>query len=106
MKTQRDTDKKIIALIKMGDKILETAVEGHQKQYLNEKKFHDFRISALSFLSVTFGVTSQFYKEFEKEVTLPNPYQNRTCPRYPHGSAKRATGRLVGLHENRSLREI
>lgn len=73
MKTQSDTDKKVIALIKMGEKVLETTTEGHQKQYINEKKFHDFRISALSFLSVTFGEHSTFYKEFYKEATSPTP---------------------------------
>lgn len=73
MKTQRDTDKKVIALIKMGEKVLDTTTDGHQKQYINEKKFHDFRISALSFLSVTFGDHSAYYKEFYKEVTTPTP---------------------------------
>lgn len=73
MKTQRDTDKKVIALIKLGEKVLDTTTDGHQKQYINEKKFHDFRISALSFLSVTFGDHSPFYKEFYKEVTTPTP---------------------------------
>lgn len=73
MKTQHDTDKKIIALIKMGEKVIDTTTEGHQKQYIAEKKFHDFRISSLSFLTVVFGTTSPFYKEFEKEVTHPTP---------------------------------
>ena len=73
MKTQHDTDKKIIALIKMGEKVIDTTTEGHQKQYIAEKKFHDFRISSLSFLTVVFGTTSPFYKEFAKEVTHPTP---------------------------------
>lgn len=73
MKTQKDTDKKVIALIKMAEKVLETATAGHQKHYIHEKKFHDFRISSLSFLSVVFGDKSPFYKEFEKEVTTPTP---------------------------------
>lgn len=73
MKTLHDTDKKIIALIKMGEKVLATTIEGHQKQYIDEKKFHDFRISSLSFLTVVFGTTSPFYNEFQKEVTHPTP---------------------------------
>lgn len=73
MKTLLDTDKKIIALIKMGEKVLDTTIEGHQKQYIDEKKFHDFRISSLSFLTVVFGTTSPFYNEFQKEVTHPTP---------------------------------
>ncbi|MGL1932574.1 MAG: hypothetical protein OCC45_12585 [Desulfotalea sp.] len=73
MKTKQETDKKVIALIKMAEKILETATAGHQKHYINEKMFHDFRISSLSFLAVVFSEKSPFYKEFEKEVTTPTP---------------------------------
>ncbi len=68
-----DTDKKIATLIKQGEKALASSSEGHQKFYMNEKLFHDFRISALSFLTVVFGTKSQFYKEFYKEVTSPTP---------------------------------
>lgn len=70
---QADTDKKITALIKMGEKVLASKTEGHQKQYLNEKLFHDFRISTLSFFTTVFGTKSAFYTEFQKEVANPSP---------------------------------
>lgn len=73
MTKQADTDKKIAALIKMGEKVLASKTEGHQKQYLNEKLFHDFRISTLSFFTVVFGTKSSFYTEFQKEVASPSP---------------------------------
>ncbi len=73
MTKQADTDKKVAALIKMGEKVLASKTEGHQKQYLNEKLFHDFRISTLSFFTTVFGTKSSFYIEFQKEVANPSP---------------------------------
>ena len=73
MNKQADTDKKIAYLIKLGEKALASTSEGHQRVYMNERLFHDFRISALSFLTVVFGTKSPFYNEFYKEVTNPTP---------------------------------
>ncbi len=56
----------------MGEKVLATETDGFQKKtFVDEVKFHDFRISGLSFLSRVFGDSSQHYQSFKTEVTTP-----------------------------------
>lgn len=57
-------------LTKLGDKVLETETKAtNAKSLVNEQKFHDFRISALSYLSRVFGSNSTYYESFKNEVT-------------------------------------
>ncbi len=63
---------KVQAVITLGEKVLETESKGFQKKtFVDEVKFHDFRISGLSFLSRVFGDSSQHYLSFKTEVTTP-----------------------------------
>ncbi len=70
MKNQDELIAQAAAIITMGEKVLasETA-EGQSKTFVNEQKFHDFRITALSFLSRVFGEVSSYYQSFKTEVT-------------------------------------
>lgn len=65
-------------LINIGEKVLATeSAENQLKPLVNEKKFHDFRISALSYLSRVFGESSNLYKAFRSEVTHPTSSRTR-----------------------------
>jgi hypothetical protein len=70
MKNQDELITQAAAIITMGEKVLasETA-EGQSKTFVNEQKFHDFRITTLSFLSRVFGEVSSYYQSFKTEVT-------------------------------------
>lgn len=66
------------ALINIGENVLATeSGESQLKPLVNEKKFHDFRISALSYLSRVFGESSNFYQTFRTEVTHPTSSRTR-----------------------------
>jgi len=70
MKDQDQLISQAAALITLGEKVLDTETGGSQaKSLVNEEKFHDFRISALSYLSRVFGETSPYYENFRTEVT-------------------------------------
>lgn len=70
MKNQDELIGQATALITMGEKVLGTeTVDDKSKSLVNELKFHDFRISALSFLSRVFGEVSTYYQSFRTEVT-------------------------------------
>ena len=70
MKNQDELIAQANALLTMGDKVLTTeTADGQAKSMVNEQKFHDFRISALSFLSRVFGELSPYYQSFRTEVT-------------------------------------
>jgi len=72
MKNTENLTEKLQAIIEMGNRVLATETQGFQKQtFVNEQKFHDFRISGLSLLSRIFGDTSQHYTCFKSEVTIP-----------------------------------
>ena len=72
MKNRENLTEKLQAIIEMGNKVLATETQGFQKQtFVDEQKFHDFRISGLSLLSRIFGDTSQHYTCFKSEVTIP-----------------------------------
>jgi len=65
-------------LINIGEKVLATeSSESQLKPLVNEKNFHDFRISALSYLSRVFGESSNFYQAFRTEVTHPTSSRTR-----------------------------
>lgn len=92
MTKQADTDKKIASLIKMGEKALASTTEGHQKHYIDEKLFHDFRISTLSFFTTVFGSKSAFYLEFQKEVANPSPSRTKRGMGILEGARKELQG--------------
>jgi hypothetical protein len=72
MKNKDNLTKKLQAVIEMGNRVLATETRGFQQQtFVDEQKFHDFRISGLSLLSRIFGDTSQHYTCFKSEVTIP-----------------------------------
>jgi len=70
MKNQDELLAQAAAIITTGEKVLATETGGGQsKALVNEIKFHDFRISALSYLSRVFGEASTFCQSFKTEVT-------------------------------------
>lgn len=78
MKNQDELLAQISALLNNGEKVLATEeTDSKQKSFVNETKFHDFRISALSFLSRVFGPESEFYTSFKSEVTQPTTSRTR-----------------------------
>jgi len=71
MKNREDLKGQASALIRQGDKVLETetATTSNSNPLVSEPKFHEFRISALSYLSRVFGNHSTYYESFKAEVT-------------------------------------
>jgi hypothetical protein len=70
MKNQDELLAQLATLLTAGDKVLGTETgENQQKSLVNEEKFHDFRISSLSFLGRVFGQESTYYQSFKSEVT-------------------------------------
>ncbi len=69
MKNQDELITQANAILTMGEKVLATETSSTQsKSLVNEEKFHDFRISALSFLGRVFGEVSIYYESFRTEV--------------------------------------
>ncbi|TKB25620.1 hypothetical protein FCL47_13890 [Desulfopila sp. IMCC35006] len=69
MKNQDELIAQANAILTMGEKVLATETSDTQsKSLVNEEKFHDFRISALSFLGRVFGEGSIYYESFRTEV--------------------------------------
>lgn len=78
MKNQDELIAQAEAIIKVGEKVLSTEMgSGQSKTLVNEQKFHDFRISALSYLSRVFGDVSTYYQSFKTEVTHPTASRTR-----------------------------
>ena len=78
MKNQDELIAQAEAIIKVGEKVLSTEMgAGQSKTLVNEQKFHDFRISALSYLSRVFGDVSTYYQSFKTEVTHPTASRTR-----------------------------
>lgn len=70
MKNRDDLKGQAAAIIRLGDKVLETETAvTNSNPLVSEQKFHDFRISALSYLSRVFGIHSTYYQSFKTEVT-------------------------------------
>ncbi len=78
MKNQDELIAQLTAIIQTGEKVAagETG-DGQQKSMVSEEKFHDFRISALSFLSRVFGQDSTYHQSFKSEVTHPTASRTR-----------------------------
>lgn len=78
MKNQDELLAQIAAILTTGEKVLSTETgESQQKSTVNEEKFHDFRISALSYLSRVFGADSTYHQSFRSEVTQPTASRTR-----------------------------
>jgi len=78
MINREDLVTQTLALIRMGEKVLETeSTDSRQKTLVDETKFHDFRISALSYLSRIFAEKSDFYQSFKSEVTQATSSRTR-----------------------------
>ena len=70
MKNREDLKGQAAAIIRLGDKVLETETAiTNSNPLVSEQKFHEFRISALSYLSRVFGNHSTYYQSFKTEVT-------------------------------------
>ena len=70
MKNQDELVAQAAAIITLGEKVLATETSDNQtKALVNEQKFHDFRITALSFLSRVFGELGVYYESFRTEIT-------------------------------------
>lgn len=70
MKNQDELITQVTAIITMGEKVLATETSDSQsKSFVNEVKFHDFRITALSYLGRVFSENSTYYESFRTEVT-------------------------------------
>jgi hypothetical protein len=78
MKNQDELIAKLTTIIQSGEQVLTTETgEGQQKSLVNEQKFHDFRISALSYLSRIFNQDSTYYQSFKSEVSHPTASRTR-----------------------------
>jgi hypothetical protein len=65
-------------LIQMGEQVLATeSGDTRSTPVVNEQKFHDFRISTLSFLSRVFGDNNQLCLGLKSEVTHPTASRTR-----------------------------
>jgi len=78
MKNQDELIAKLSTIIHAGEHVLTTETgEGQQKSLVNEIKFHDFRISALSYLGRVFSQESTYYQAFKSEVSHPTASRTR-----------------------------
>lgn len=78
MKNQDELIAQAGTLIQMGEKVLSTeTADNRLKPLVNEQKFHDFRISALSFLTRVFGEGSTYSQSLKSEVTQPTASRTR-----------------------------
>lgn len=78
MTNTEDLAKQARAIALMGKKVLDTESTDHRQQSLvDETKFHDFRISGLSYLSRVFAERNEFYQSFKSEVTHPTASRTR-----------------------------
>ncbi len=70
MKEREELKTEIDKIIKLTEKVLETeTTQSHSSSTVNETKFHECRIAALSWLSRIFGSDHIFYEHFKTEVT-------------------------------------
>ena len=78
MKNQEDLLAQLTAIVSLGKKLLDAAPDDErQKSLVNETKFHDFRISALSYLVRVFGEESTLHQSFKSEVTQATASRTR-----------------------------
>lgn len=70
MRNQEELIAQAATIITMGEDVLATETRDSQsKSLVNEIRFHDFRITALSFFSRVFGESGTHYQSFRTEVT-------------------------------------
>ncbi|MFW2366561.1 MAG: hypothetical protein ACN4GW_09100 [Desulforhopalus sp.] len=94
-------------LVNIGEKVLATeSNESQLKPLVNEKKFHDFRISALSFLSRVFGENSNFHESFRTEVTHPTSSRTRRGLGLLQGAQRELQGDWLSTTEGAIARNI
>lgn len=78
MKNQDELIAQLAAILMTGEKVLATETTGNQqKSLVSEEKFHEFRISALSYLSRVFGPENTYLQSFRSEVTHPTASRTR-----------------------------
>jgi hypothetical protein len=78
MKNQDELLAQLAAILTTGEKVLTTETgENQQKRLVNEEKFHDFRISAMSYLGRVFGQDSTYHQSFKSEVTQATASRTR-----------------------------
>jgi len=78
MKNQEQLIAQAKSVIQLGEKVLTTETTGPQmKSSIDEQKFHDFRISALSYLGRVFGENSTYCQSFRAEVSQPTASRTR-----------------------------
>jgi len=107
MKNQDELSAQAAQLITMGEKVLTTeATDAKQKTYVNETKFHDFRISSLSFLSRVFGETSTHYNGFKSEVTTPTASRTKRGLGILEAAKRELTGNWLDTTTGVISREI
>jgi hypothetical protein len=93
MKNQDELLAQLAAIVTLGEKILaETFSDEKQKQLVNESKFHEFRISALSFLSRVFGEGTTLHQSFKSEVTQATASRTRRGLGFLAATAKELQG--------------
>lgn len=78
MNDQVELTKQAEKLIQLGEKVLETeTTPSHKAPVVDDVKFHEFRISCLSYLSRVFGNKSTLYQNYKAEVTHSTPSRTR-----------------------------
>jgi hypothetical protein len=78
MKNQDELIAQLAAILTAGEKVLTTETgDNQQKSLVSEEKFHEFRISALSYLGRVFGQDSTYHQSFKSEVTQPSASRTR-----------------------------
>lgn len=94
-------------MINIGEKVLATeSGESQLKPLVNEKKFHDFRISALSYMSRVFGENSNFYQTFRTEVTHPTSSRTRRGLGLLEGAKRELQGDWLSTTQGALTRSI
>ncbi|MGW8195176.1 MAG: hypothetical protein ACWGOX_13025, partial [Desulforhopalus sp.] len=95
------------SLIAFGEKVLATeSSESQLKPLVNEVKFHDFRISSLSFLSRVFGESNIYYETFRTEVTHPTSSRTKRGVGLLSGAKRELQGDWLATTVGALTREI
>lgn len=94
-------------LIAAGEKVLATeSTESQRNPLVNEQKFHDFRISSLSYLSRVFGEMNVYYQTFRTEVTHPTSSRTRRGIGLLAGAKRELQGDWLATTQGALTREI
>ena len=107
MKNQDELLAQLAKIVTLGEKVLATEEsDAKQKSFVNETKFHDFRISALSFLSRIFGEENTFYTGFKSEVTQPTASRTRRGLGILEGAQRELSGSWLETTTGAIARDI